>query len=147
MRMATALIAATSLALVLVAAVVVPMLLTPGTYGFSDWPEASTPAPGEQVVAVDVPARRPLRAERTPRRVTPAPAPPAAQQFAQAAPNASGGTRQAAPVTAQPAEPQAAREAPPEPTVIEARPEVPLAEHLVEHVIEPDLGLDGTNQR
>src|SRR6478672_3684423 len=56
MRMAKALIAAVSLALVLVAAVVVPLVVMPGLDGFNDWPTAVPRAPRAQVVSVPVPS-------------------------------------------------------------------------------------------
>lgn len=52
MRMARAFIAAVPLALVLVAALVVPVALTPGTFGFHDWPTAKP----ERVATDPVPA-------------------------------------------------------------------------------------------
>src|SRR5689334_8786644 len=73
MRMAKALIAAVTLAVVLVAAVVVPMALTPGVYGFDEWPTAKPQTPVTQVVNVDVPRTRVVRVpERSaPRAVAP----------------------------------------------------------------------------
>jgi len=135
--MAKALIAAVSLALVLVAAVVVPLVVMPGVFGFDDWPEATAHAPRQQVVAVTVPAAKPLRAEREPRRAAPSrPAPHAfagaPTPVAQPAPQQQVAQAPAAPVVPVPApaatqpvapvsEPQAAEEGPPVPPVVEAR--------------------------
>src|SRR4051794_6542335 len=128
MRMAKALIAAVSLALVLVATVVVPLALTPGVYGFNDWPEATpVKTPRAQVVSVDVKAR----AERAPRRGTaPGRIAPARQQQlavvtpAPAAPTAVDGVEQRSAPAPAASEPQAASEAPAVPE-IEARDYAP----------------------
>jgi len=76
MRMAKALLASIPLGLVLVAAVVVPVALTPGTFGYHRWPTpkaaqvADRPVvPGEVRVAITRPERRPATAAVASRRV------------------------------------------------------------------------------
>src|SRR4051812_32513970 len=53
MRMARAFMAAVPLALVLVAAVVVPVALPPGTFGFRSWPASPAAPPRENAVVVE----------------------------------------------------------------------------------------------
>src|SRR5689334_18671156 len=143
MRMAKALIAAVTLAVVLVAAVVVPMALTPGVYGFDEWPTAKPQTPVTQVVNVDVPRTRVVRVERSaPRAVAPsrqlvvtapratAPAPTAVAQSQQ-------NTQQQ--VAAQPEsqeQPQAAHEAPMPTPVIDARDHHVQVPHAVAGEVE-----------
>src|SRR3954468_21038084 len=53
MRMARAFMAAVPLALVLVAAVVVPVALTPGTFGFRSWPASPAAPPRENALVIE----------------------------------------------------------------------------------------------
>src|SRR3954468_17907984 len=53
MRMARAFLAAVPLALVLVAAVVVPVALTPGTFGFRSWPASPAAPPRENALVAE----------------------------------------------------------------------------------------------
>jgi hypothetical protein len=53
--MAKAFIAAVPLALALVAAVVVPLALIPGTFGFRSWPTSPTAAPRDNAVVLEQP--------------------------------------------------------------------------------------------
>jgi hypothetical protein len=67
MRMAKAFIASVPLAIVLVAALVVPVALTPGTFGFRSWPSSR----GEQISEREVriaPRRVPVAAPQRPAR-------------------------------------------------------------------------------
>src|SRR4051812_45220857 len=144
MRMTKALIAAVSLALVLVAAVVVPLVVMPGLFGFNDWPEATPSAAHEQVVKLDAPAKRTVAVERKrPAPATPKPVASPRQRPAQVPPPQPAQPLQpAAPATppvpaapTAPAEPQAAPEAQPEPVAIDARQNLAPVDGL----------LDGTN--
>lgn len=55
MRMAKAFIAAVPLALALVAALVVPLALTPGTFGFHSWPASPLAPPRDNAVVLEQP--------------------------------------------------------------------------------------------
>ena len=71
MRMARAFIAAVPLALILVAAFVVPFAVIPGTFGFSSWPEAEKSAAKHETVVLED-SRAAGRAEpRRPARLAP----------------------------------------------------------------------------
>jgi hypothetical protein len=152
MRMTKALIAAICLALVLVAAVVVPLVVLPGTFGFDEWPQATRSAAREQVVTLEVPAEQGFRTERAPRPVAvtrpdPAPAPAAHRQLAQAAPApvaaAPVPTTPTAPSVPQQQAPAAGPQAAPE-----AQPAPPVAQTLGDApVIAATSAADGTNLR
>jgi hypothetical protein len=149
--MAKALIAAIVLAVVLVAAVVVPMALTPGVYGFDDWPEAKPATPHEQIVSLEVPAVRAVRAEPKRRATAPRAVAPHRELASAApapthAPTAVRGTPQIQPQTAVPAQPQAAPEQPQAAPVVDARDhsgDVPTA---IAAYVQPARGADGTNR-
>jgi hypothetical protein len=123
MKMARAFIASIPLALVLVAAVIVPVALIPGTFGFHSWPTATADKVAESpvaVAAVELPvARGGLRQSNhgadtpKPRPVTPQilAAAPVSGRRAPAAPDAA--PVPAAPTPVPPASPQPAPAADP----------------------------------
>jgi hypothetical protein len=95
MRTAKALLASVPLAALLVAAVVVPIVVSPGAFRFHDWPSPTPPSSGVERIGIDAPlasaapprharavtARRSTRPAlaarpRRPSRVAPAPARP-----------------------------------------------------------------------
>jgi hypothetical protein len=144
--MAKALIAAVSLAVVLVAAVVVPLALTPGAYGFDDWPESKPVTPHAQIVSVEVPERKPAArppvvaphrelASAAPRPTAPAPAPTAVQ-----------GTQHSQPQPTLQAQPQAAPEQPQAAPVVDARDHNGDVPNAISGHVQPGRAVDGTNQ-
>jgi hypothetical protein len=146
--MATALIAAVSLALVLVAAVVVPFVVMPGLTGFHDWPQAGHKTPSAQVVSVSLASKPAVRVERAPRRSAPRAVAPH-QQLAQATPPvATPAPKAQTPTRTQPAQPvpQAAPEAPLPAPVVDARDHHVPAPVAVVGQVQADLGIDGTNK-
>jgi hypothetical protein len=122
MKMARAFIASIPLALVLVAAVIVPVALIPGTFGFHSWPTATADKVAESpvaVAAVELPvARGGVRQSNrvadtaTPRTVTPQilAAAPVSGRGAPAAPDAA--PVPAAPTPVPPAPPASPQPAP-----------------------------------
>lgn len=153
--MAKALIAAVALAVVLVAAVVVPLLVLPGSSGFDQWPTHTPQAPHEQVVDLSVPAAPSVRAQATrPRPIAPRTVAPH-RQLAQATPRPAPRTavtpapqQQPMPkLPATPPQPQAAPEAPLPDPVVDARPAGEDAPHATGGEVQTSVASDGTNLR
>jgi hypothetical protein len=122
MRTSKAFIAAIPLALVLVAAVMVLLVVAPGTFGFNSWPQAPHAAPHENVVVVDTPVEgeAPVRADRRAvdrvRRALPAPVSTQSRRVAAAPGPAPGPVRNPSPSAAS-GSPQDVKVPPPAPAV------------------------------
>src|SRR5438128_2638167 len=84
MRMARAFIASVPLGIVLVAALVVPLLVIPGTFGFEGWPTSAPSAVTDRAVRPETaaPAAVAVAVDKRPRQV----APVAHRAFASATP-------------------------------------------------------------
>jgi hypothetical protein len=140
MKMARAFLASIPLALVLVAAVIVPVAVTPGSFGFHGWPEPPQELAREAPVVVQVaeqPAPAPRRdsenskssaATGRPVLVASAPEAPARKPRRRPAPAAPGAqTPTGSPAPATPAAPEQVAQLPGVPPVRDVVPAVPAA--------------------
>jgi hypothetical protein len=143
MKMAKPLLAAVPLALVLLAAVLVVVAVTPGAFGFHAWPKAPAPTAHERVVAVAEPAFTPPRAahpagppaQPVAPRIASAPSHPLPQARPVRTPDAVGGSKQQPSGDKAPVPAPATPAAPADVSVVEARQPAPAL----------PAPLDGTN--
>ncbi len=140
MKMARAFLASIPLALVLVAAVVVPVAVTPGSFGFHGWPEPPQELAREAPLVVQVADRpapaatpRALKHSKSSAPVLVAAAPPAPERKPSrrpvaTTPAAQTPTRSPAPATpAAPDAPEQLAQVPEVPPVRDVVPAVPVA--------------------